>query len=206
MPGSKRSAVSFPDFSHRFLKELDSNYRHDPLVRDILKDEALRLQCAAFLSLCVHESINHRAETSETWIAYWNSKFNDAIRGLKAAANIYTHIEGKPGRAKILGKLLQEILEIQRRRQHALQPTIPSKWLGRDRDWTLVQYAKDNLEPLFRTRLPRRKSILRKGLPHRTLAALLNAALKASEQEKQYSAEAVQRALGRLKKKTLNIG
>jgi hypothetical protein len=158
------------------------------LILRILKDETLRNECAYLVWLCVDNSRTHPTEVSKKWCAYWNSEFEAAIRGAKAVANIYTELVSNPRCVKSMDKLRDALLE---RRRKLMR--LPSKMLGRDRDWTPVLYAKNKLE-----------SLLGEPLPDLTLAALLNAAYATCGQKQQeFKANAVRMALIRLRGRLL---
>jgi hypothetical protein len=183
---SNRTALpSFEKFRTAFLGVLKDHYAAEPLIPNILKDKAVGEQCAGILWPCVDPNANF-PEISKNWRASWNPKFEDAIRGVEAAVTIYTIFDRKPLRVRFLNKLRDELLKKQQRRT-----TLPSKALGRDRDWTSVLHAKDSLESLLCT-----------PLPDPALAALLNAAYVASGQEnKEYTAQAIRMALTRLSRR-----
>src|SRR6266849_5342562 len=177
---------SFEKFRTDFLRVLKDHYAAESLIPIILKDKVLSKQCAALLWPCVNNSSAHLAEISKKWWAYWDSELKVAIRGAKALENIYTKFDSKPRRVKFMNKLRWDLFVKQRK-----LIALPSKALGRDRDWTSVLRAKDNLE-----------SLICKPLPYPTLAALLNAAYVASGQKnKEHTAQAIRMALTRLSRR-----
>jgi len=184
---SNRTALpSFEKFRTDFLDVLKDHYAAEPLIPNILKDKALSKQCAALLWPCVNNSSAHLTEISKKWCAYWDSKLKVAIRGAEAAANIYAGLVNQPEQVESMRTLRNDLLERRRR-----LTTLPSKKRGQKQDWTIVLYAKDNLE-----------SLVCRPLPDPTLAALLNAAYVASGQKnREHTAQAIGMALTRLRRR-----
>jgi hypothetical protein len=183
---TKAALPSFEEFHTRFLHVLKNHYTAEPLISDILKDGVLGKRCADLFWLCVNDSFERLAETSKKWCAHWDSEFNAAIRGVEAMTEIYTTFDRKPCHVEYMNEVRRDLLEKQRKLT-ALRP----KSLGRDRDWSAVLFAKDNLEFL-----------LDSPPPGATLAALLNAAYKATGREtKNLTVEAIGMALTRLNRR-----
>jgi hypothetical protein len=183
---TKATLPSFEEFHTRFVRVLKNHYTAEPLIPDIVKDEVLGMRCADLLWLCVNDSFTRLAEISKKWCTHWDSAFNTAIRGTEIMAEIYTTFDRKPHHVEYINNLRRDLLEKQRKLT-ALRP----KSLGRDRDWSSVLFAKDNLE-----------SLLGSPLPGATLAALLNAAYKATGREtKDLTVDAIGMALTRLNRR-----
>ena len=180
----KRDAVpDVPTARHLegFRRALES-YQRKPIIATILQDQALVNRCATLLWQCVNGSSARLDATSRDWCKYWNAEFVDAIRGVEAVINIYTKLVPRPEKTKALRKICSDL----RNRHETLTP-LPSKIRGREEDWTLLLRVREDLE-----------SLLGKPPSYSALAALLNATFAAAGQQKEYSAEGVQRALKRV--------
>jgi hypothetical protein len=179
---------SFEEFRTDFLGVLNDYYAAESLVPNILKDKALSNQCAALLWECVNDTSARYTELSKKWCNYWDSKFEAAILGAEASAKIYANLINQPEQAESMLALRNDLLERRRKLTN-----LPQKALGQKQDWTIVRYAKDNLE-----------SLLCRPLPGPTLAALLNAANVASgRKNKEHTAQSIGIALTRLSHRLL---
>lgn len=203
-PGDAKSAWSprynpkFKEFHNRFPRLLKSWYSGQPLISAILTDKALTERCAILLWPCVDGSSAHFVAISKSWGRYWDAEIKTALAELdnvKAVENVYTNLDSRPDRVKVLAKMRSDLLNKQRIRREVQQPTLAFKrHLGRDQDWTIVRRTKEVLEALESM-----KPLLGgKPLPNATLAALLNGARAAAGlKERKYTAAAIRMNLKR---------
>ena len=94
--------------------------------------------------------------------AFFTSVLQDALRYAKAIEFVYTEMDSKPHFVESLGWLRSDLLL---KLQAVERSFPPPKSHGRDRDWSVVLYAKTQLEAL-----------LQQNIPDATMADLLSAA------------------------------
>jgi hypothetical protein len=159
-----RKQVRFPslaDFRDRFLRILDSFYGADRIIAAIRQQAALSEQCVALLWLSARDSPVRLAlgNQTERHRAFFTSVLQDALRCAKAVEFVYTEMDSKPHFVESSSWLRSDLLL---KLQAVKRAFPPPKSHGRDRDWSVVLYAKTLLE-----------SLLQQTIPDATMAALL---------------------------------
>jgi hypothetical protein len=172
MPSKKKiRKPRFPTFAQfrvRFLRILEGFYAADHLIGGILKQEIYRRQCADLLWFATKDSPARFALENQTErrSMIFTSALQDALRFEKAVKFIYSEMDSKPHFVESLGWLRSDLLL---KLQAVERSFPPPKSHGRDRDWSMVLYAKMQLE-----------SLLQQTIPDATMADLLSAADAAS--------------------------
>jgi hypothetical protein len=166
-----RKKVRFPslaDFRVRFLRILASFYSADSVIAAIRQRAALSEQCATLLWFSAKDSPVRLALGSQTerHRVFFTSVLQDALRYEKAVEFIYTEMDAKPHFVESLGWLRSDLLLKLQAVERAFPPP---KSHGRDRDWSVVLYAKTQLE-----------SLLQQPISDATMADLLSAADEAA--------------------------
>jgi hypothetical protein len=158
----KATALPFATFRIQFLRVLKSSYQADSVITGILKDETQRELCAALLWLASNDARDRIAGQTKQCRDLLTRALDDAIQGARAMEFVYTKLDSKPHLAEYISTLRGDLTT---KRKAVDVAFVPPKAYGRDRDWSIVRYAKTELE-----------SRLRSPISNSTLADLLNAA------------------------------
>ncbi|HUO14671.1 MAG TPA: hypothetical protein VMX38_06770 [Verrucomicrobiae bacterium] len=183
----KKKNLTRDVFRTRFLNVLRSYYAGDDTIALILKSPAVLEQAAWVLWHTVNDTEDRLAEMSQQQKENLKSDLTAGIAGCKAMERIYQNVDHKPHFAEFLG-IVRGDLTFKLENFKKAAPALTQKRLGRDRDWSLVRYAKQKIE-----------EELHRPLTYPVLADLLNAADDAGETgRKELKAEALGRCLQRL--------
>jgi hypothetical protein len=156
------AVLSLPEFRIRFLRVLESNYAADATIAGILKDQAIREQCAVLLWLTENDARERLTRLTTRGRDLFTKAYDAAIPGLKAAEFLYLKQLHKPLIAEALNSFRSELLL----NRPVVDLAFPSpKEYGTNRDWSIVRYAKEKLELLLKT-----------SISNRVMADLLTAA------------------------------
>jgi hypothetical protein len=111
-----------------------------------LEDAQIKQKCATLLWLCVNDcaaKLNQIAGKPSRQRA--KVEVAAAIRGVEAAAYVYTHLDSKPHLAEYLGTLKADLLE----KQRMLTAAPPPLNYGRHLAWDIVEDAQQTLSQLL---------------------------------------------------------
>ncbi len=183
----RRKHLPFEVFRKEFLRLLGRR-RADKIIQRILEDERSKNLCVRLL--WDYQDTPCLAEMSERYLHFREFVLQEAINGVSLASNIFESLERRPQQVMEMKKALVLLRDLSK------QPHIrlPLKQLGRDRDWSAVLRAKDQLEARLQCRLP-----------HKTVAILVNVADEASDRQLPLLLpDAVEAALKRLRKRLLS--